>query len=514
MLHASRWLKQQYLAHDSWQQWRGVPNLIRFDQRLGELTTQASEQLKNIDYSKCYCDIRDEFPSSITLVSVKSLVNTCTPGAHLWSSGSCILIKGARGQGKSFLLSKLCQYWALGYGMRNITLMLWVDCSQFQNRRMTLNQLLSQLLSIETQNISNWIENKRGKGVVFILDGYDQEQSSDLFHNLASQEFLPKSVVLIASTCTPPNISMYGVKQFELLNLTDNQISKQVLQFFSSTPSKAEGFYLYLTNNPDMRLLASTPVYLYTLLFVYSKLLDTPSHELPVTWTELFTSMTLFLLQSTFPKLPQIETPPGSLSELPSTVQSILCKLSTVAFENLTTGSFHLTLPAARSLGHEIGFALVHPYSKPLYHSEKQCFQFSSPLLQQFLAAWHVHSLPQTKQAELMVHKSEMNFLWQFFAGLLVSKSYGRFQILTNTYHKNMKMLVNCAYEADWSCDMPSVFRDYILTPADVHHIVMSYKLPPDLNFKQCCLGRATLYQLTRQVHALAQSGQQGFRVK
>ena len=76
-------------------------------------------------------------------------------------------------------------------------------------------------------------------------------------------------------------------------------------------------------------------------------------------------------------------------------------------------------------------------------------------------------------------------------------------------------MLVNCAYEADWSCDMPSVFRGYILTSADVHHIVTSYKFPPDLlNFKQCYFGKATLFHLTRQVHALAQSGQQGFRVR
>ena len=515
MLHASRWLKQQYLAHDSWRQWRGVPNLIQFDQRLGELTKEASKQLKNMDYSNCYYDIQDEFPSCVTPVSVKSLVNACTSSNHPRSSESCILIKGKPGQGKSFMLSKLCQYWALGYGMRSITLLFWVDCSQFQNRRMPLNQLLSQLLPIETQNISKWIENKRGKGVLFILDGYDQHQSGGVLHNLASQVFLPKSVVLIVSTCTPPNISIYGVKQFEVLNLADHQISKQVLQFFSSTPSKVEGFYLYLNNNPDMKLLVSSPVYLYTLLFVCNKVLDTPSQELPVTWTELFTNMILLLLPSTFPKLPQIKTPPGSLSEQPCTVQSFLCDLSTVAYENFTTESFHLTLPAARYLGHGSGFALVHPYNKPLYHSENQCFQYSSPLLQQLLAALHVHSLPQIKQTECMVCKSELNFLWQFFAGLLVSESYDRFLILRNTYHEG-KMLVNCAYEADWSCDMPSVFRDHILTPADIHHIVINgFKFPPDLlNFNKCCLGRATLYQLTRQVHVLAQSGQKGFRVR
>ena len=513
VLHASRWLKQQYLAYDSWQQWREVPNLIQFDQRLGELTTQASKQLANVDYSNCYYDMQAEFPSNVSPVSMKALVNACTSSNHPWSSNLCILIKGAPGHGKSLLLSKLCRYWALGYGMRNITLMFWIDVSQIQNKRMTLNQLLSKLLPTETQNIYKWIMNKQGKGVVFILDGYDQQQSGGVYHNLASRKFLPKSVVLIASPCTPNQIS---VKQLELLNLNDNQISKQVVKFFSFRPSNIEDFCLYLNNNPDMRLLASSPVYLYTLLFVCNKLLDIPSRELPVTWTELFTNMMIMLLSpSTLSKLLQIETPPASLSQLPSTVQLFLHELSTMAFENLTTKSFQLTLSAARSLGHGSGFALMHLCNKPLYHSEKRCFQFSSPLLQQFLAALHVHSLPRTKQTELLMHMSELNFHWQFFAGLLVSESYDRFLILRNTYHKQkMKTLANCAYEANWSCDVPSIFRDHILTPADIHHIVTGYKFLPDLNFVHCCFGRAALRQLTRQVHVFAQSEQQGFRVR
>ena len=51
-------------------------------------------------------------------------------------------------------------------------------------------------------------------------------------------------------------------------------------------------------------------------------------------------------------------------------------------------------------------------------------------------------------------------------------------------------------------------FRDHILTPADIHHIVTGYKFLPDLNFVHCCFGRAALRQLTRQVHVFAQSEQ------
>ena len=134
-----------------------------------------------MDYSSCYYDVQDEFPSSVIPVSVKSLVNACTSSNHPWYSEPCILIKGKPGQGDSFLISRLCQYWALGYGMRNITLMFWIHCSQFQNQEITLNQLLSQLVPIETQDISERIMNKQGKDVIFVLDGYDQEQSVDFF---------------------------------------------------------------------------------------------------------------------------------------------------------------------------------------------------------------------------------------------------------------------------------------------------------------------------------------------
>ena len=508
VLQASSWLKQQYMAYDSWQQWKEVPNLLQFNHRLGELTTKASEQvehLKNMDYSNCYFDMQDEFPSCVTPVSVKSLVNACESCEHSWSSESCILIKGAPGQGKSFLLSKICKYWALGYGMRRITLLFTVDCRHFQNRGLTLYQLLSQLLTIEIHNIYKWIVNRQGKNVVFILDGYDHQENADVFWNLSSRKLLPKSVVVITSTCTPNKIN---VKQIELLALTENQIHKQISKVLKISPPKLEDFYLYLTNNPDMRLLASYPVHLYTLLFVCNNLFGIPSFKLPVTWTELYTSMTLLLLRSTFSKLQEVKMSCDFLDCLPNTVASFLHEISTVAFENLPNKSFSLGLPAARSYCHVSGFPLVHNCG-----NEKQCFQFSSLLLQQFLAALHIRGLPVAMQTELIVQKSKHTFLWQFYAGLLVSESYDKFECLKMVYQKErMTTLADCAYEADWACDIPSVFTGSILTVVNMHHIV-GFKFLPNLSFNRCFFGRAAAFQLARQVHAFAQCGHQGVKV-
>ena len=78
-----------------------------------------------------------------------------------------------------------------------------------------------------------------------------------------------------------------------------------------------------------------------------------------------------------------------------------------------------------------------------------------------------------------------------------------------------MKMLTSYAYEADWTCDVPYIFRGTILSAADMHRIVVTgYKLPPDLSFEQCFWGRAAAFQLTRQVHTLFQREQYYFRVR
>ena len=421
-LSTSQSLKQQYLDHDSWQQWRESPNLMKFDQRLGELKGGASEMLKEMDYSTCYYNMIED-SSVITPVSVKSLVNKIT---HL--AAGCILIKGAPDQGKSFLLSKLCHYWALGYGMRRFTLMFWVDCLSFQNRKLGLHELLVQLLQSETRNVTSlckWIENRLGQDVIFILDGYSCQQAleGDIFQNLASQKLLPKSVILITSTCTPyvsgsddrqlrrrgrhsPHIATESVvNQYELLTLTDIQIFKQVLRFFHESSSKAEDFLLYLTIHPDMKLLAASPVHLYTLLLVYNNDVDISSCEPPVTWTQVFTNATLFLLRSTFPTVLQTGKQHNCLNNLPSDVQSFLYDLSTSAFENLSSEyPCHLSLSqqVRRLLDHKSGFALVHHYSTPLFCKGKQHFHFFSKLLQQFLAAVHVARLPLSEQTELM----------------------------------------------------------------------------------------------------------------
>ena len=94
--------------------------------------------------------------------------------------------------------------------------------------------------------------------------------------------------------------------------------------------------------------------------------------------------------------------------------------------------------------------------------------------------------------------------MWQFYAGLITSEPFERFQVLKERYCRGITMaLANCAYEANWVCNIPSIIENYILTAADIHHLkVASY-----MSFISCCFGKAALYQLGKQAHAHTLSG-------
>ena len=101
--------------------------------------------------------------------------------------------------------------------------------------------------------------------------------------------------------------------------------------------------------------------------------------------------------------------------------------------------------------------------------------------------------------------------MWQFYAGLITSEPFERFQVLKERYCRGInKALANCAYEANWVGNIPSTIENYILTAADIHHLkVTSY-----MSFDECCFGKAALYQLGKQAHSHTLSGDQQLEMK
>ena len=523
---------QTYIDHDAQHSKRG--RQIEFDQRLGLLKEDASDQLRQLDYSTCY-ETMDQFPSAITPVSPKSLVNSIAA-----RSQPVFLIKGPPGMGKSHLLSKICCYWARGLGLRKFTLVLWVNLAMFQsNSPDTLEDLLSNLLSdsfgvVNVRYLQKWIESRQGEDTLFVLDDWsfhNEGQSHGVSRRIVSREYLRKSVVLLGSSFTPSVMPSHeegywsvtvkkDYTQYELLGLSNAQLSQQVVRYF---PSKAEDLLIHLANNPDIKQLAYNPLYLHALLHIAD---HTPSSDLPTTWTQTFTILTLLLLNPLFPQheilahLPQYIT--NFPNQLPEDMRSLLAGLAKMAYDGLMSEhnvypqSVLSGIPQLTSVG-QSDLKIYCPLDTPLCHDKHQYFKFVFPLLEHFLTALHIHSLPTLQQTTLMNQKQEWTLVWQFYAGLNdkigvkklkrkaflpAHKQYPSDRLsplLKGVWKKDTRTLASVGYEASHSVNLgPLSFSHSILTAPDIHHILTVTEDKLSMKFVNCCLGTDALTQLSK----------------
>ena len=493
-LHTSQWLKEEYLAHDPWQRWRDVPKLMHFDQRLGGLREDASDQLIEVDCSTCY-ETMDQFPSEFIPFSVKSLVDLKKEVVYV--------IKASPGMGKSFLLATLCRYWAMGLGMRQYTLVFWVNMEAIHANKApkTLMELLLLVLpeTAVTTALCKWVEDRRGDNVMFILDGWNKNVDSTVCRKLLSRQYLKKATIIVSSTSSH-SLQQINVKwtRVHLLGLTSAQISKQVAHYHSTDPLKAEAVLLHLASNPDIKQLTSFPVYLYAILFISDHV--SPS-DLPDTWTEMFTLLTLLLMDPLFPEH-NIES---NLSEhttnfptnLPNTMKAFVYILGKATFLGLQSNChFYRQSKFPTSLLYSNqdmnkGFTFFSTERTSL-------FKFTFPLLQHFLAAVHLHQQPASEQKQKMTQQRNFPFLWQFYAGL--SQGNEQLTVLDKTYcHDDSIKTSTCFYEAGLPTPTPSTdFTDCILTASDVHYILVKSRGTKNLKFQRCCLGTEALQQLSR----------------
>ena len=487
------------MSYNNRQEWRDVPRLMVFNQTLGQIKQQQDhlKQMSDLDYSKHCTALSDIYiPTQVTQVSLKSLINSIS------TSNTRILIKGPHGIGKSLLLSRICQYWAKNFGLRKFKLLLLINLATIHSSAVTLDGLLQQVLPAKFgQLISRWIVSRGGENVLFILDGWSQkEETYDIYLKLVLNR-LKKCTVIVASTSKPSVLRSRDCTQFDMLGLTPVQISQQATKFYKTDPFKAEEFLRYIANCPDIKHMTPIPVYLYGLLFLFDCV---PVPELPVTLTELFSCMTLLFMvpsDQTATHLPLYMS--NFPRTLPTTLKAFLHRLSRIAYTGMDRGE---TVPSGLlpqlTYHQHIGFVLLRTECPSLMQKEDAPLRFTFPLLRDFLAAIHVHTLPLSEQTQLMEKRRDQVSLWKFYSGLIpAEKSHEYFSTLQNAGCVNSTItFANYSHEAGLPVKIHINIKDSILSGADIHHLlVLSLKANiPEMKFQRCTLGSEALIQLSK----------------
>ena len=227
-------LQEAYLSDESVPLWTGAPELLHFDRRLGRVTKDTDQRLRDIDYSSHF-ETLEHFSSEIQTVSIKLFVNAV---AIAKEKDHFLFIKGPPSSGKTALLRRVCAFWARGFCLRKFTLVLWLDLKAHPSGSsdVSLRTLLRYSLpqSSHVVSIQQWLERHGTQDVLIVIDGVEGQAYNEWKPFLCLLAGTKASVIL---TATSPVQIWYRTQymnlcQYDMLGLSQDQISKQVIHHY------------------------------------------------------------------------------------------------------------------------------------------------------------------------------------------------------------------------------------------------------------------------------------------
>ena len=505
MQETRKLLHKAYLSEESRPLWTGAPELLQFDRRLGRVTKDTDERLRDIDYSSWF-ETLEHFSSEIETVSIKSFVNTVAKKKDRF-----FLIKGPPSSGRTVLLRRVCASWVQGFCLRKFTLVLWLDLKAHPSApsHVSLRTLLSYSLpqGSDLDSIQQWLERHSTQDVLIVVDGVEGQAYNERKPFLELLARIKASVILTATSPIqikdPTWATWYVVRymnlcQYDILGLSQDQISKQVIHHYHHDPSSAEEFLTYISEAHDIRALCSSPPYLAVVLFVFDSVSTT---DLPNTWTQLFSSLknSLFRLSSVSES---VDTNLRKLTKLFFRLKHSLFRQSSVPDHGtltiLASKAYMMTITnSTYDLDNDyINFCsrVIPPYHTMISTAE-HCY-FTLPLLQHYLCAQHIHSLPHRQHVSALNEKTVPLHVRRFYVGLCSSSK--RAKVILG--QKDTFMCAACESEVvinSLQKIMTSelTFKNQLLTSLDIHHIFQAVHysgLMCKLEFRQCLFGSMT----------------------
>ena len=336
--------------------------------------------------------------------------------------GRVIVIEGAPGIGKSTLAWELCRKWEEYASMKAYSLVILLRLRE--KRVQNISDLSSLFYAYQRTNkmsLVDEVQNNQGKGVLFVLDGFDELpkslQSEGVFVDLVQKSILPKSTVLVTSrpaamdkllTISKPVIA----KRIEILGFSQESVEAYAASVFSSSKAELEGFKSYISrsSNPAINSLMYVPLYAAFVVIIYEN--ATSKGSLPRTITQLYTQLCLTILN----RYLEANTEHSSVrkfEKLPSALYKQFLELSKLAYE----GFEREDVIFYSDIGEHFGFLDAVP---DLYGGREISFNFLHLTLQEFLAAYHISHMSDSG-VELFRNRGKderWNVVWRFVAGL------------------------------------------------------------------------------------------------
>jgi len=337
-----------------------------------------------------------------------------------------ILIEGAPGIGKSFLMKHIAYCWAEGEVMNKFQLLLLVCLRDPRVQSMSSLPDLFQLFCERSMNLTNfkqcadYISEDNGKSVAVLFDGYDEFpedlRKSSLMADIINRKVLPECGLVVSSH---PHASQHlhnkATLRVDILGFTETERQHFIQQSLKKQPHKIPQLTDYLHHHITISSLCFTPFNLLVLLFLFKMGYPLPSNSTEL--YKLFINLTICRHLSKYGY--SIPHPITDLNNLPDPYGKIVEQLSKLSLHALKDDQLIFTWEQITSFCPQLeviprainGFGLLQVVEHVGIFNKIQTFNFIHFSIQEYLAAHYVANLPANSEPD-EEHAIFEEFFW------------------------------------------------------------------------------------------------------
>ena len=310
--------------------------------------------------------------------------------------GKIILIEGDPGAGKTTLTFTICKRWADGELLVN-DFVFWVPLRYYQNVA-NFTELFDKF---NCSQMKEYAQQNNGKGLVFILDGWDELpdhlQSQSFFHDIIfKKSALTCSTIIVTSrpSCSDHIAEVVQDHHYQILGFTPDKALLYIHNYFANDLQSAKSLLHFLKDRKHLHRHFYIPITVVIMCFVYRK----GGNQLPETLSKLYKWFVLLCVRANIPdsQRPYFTT----IQSLPETLRPPFHKLCKVAFDMLKLGKLEFHERELKVFQEDLephyfenfdGFGLLHiEYVINDLADREKCYSFIHRAVQELLAAMSI----------------------------------------------------------------------------------------------------------------------------
>ena len=333
-----------------------------------------------------------------------------------------ILIEGAPGIGKSVFLKELAYRWGNKQLLKTFKLVLLVPL-----RDPTVQQalLLKDLLHLfckrgytRATHIStactDYLVHNDGRDLTFLFDGFDEFpealQKNGLIADILKRKVLPYCALVVSSRPhATAHLRERATVRVDILGFTEIERNQFIQQALKEQPQSVKELTQYLDDHITISSLCVVPFNMVVLLFLYKQGISLPNNS-----TQLYNHFICLTICRHLAKSGHhLDNTIMDLINLPDPCNKIIQQLSKFSLEALNNNKLVFTFDEIKVACPDIadipgainGFGLLQAVQHFAITGKIMTFNFLHFSIQEFLAAYHVANLSQSKELKILKEK-------------------------------------------------------------------------------------------------------------